>query len=199
MRIIAGQFRGRRLLPPVGQTTRPITDRVKTALFNILQRRLADAFVLDLFAGTGSMGLEALSRGARFCCFAERDQEALKRLARNIQAMQLEARSRVWRGDILRQMPAWLGELDESADLVFVDPPYRMVAQWDWQRAVADLFGPLEAKLADDGLVMLRSERSIPVPRTLGRLGQVDRRDYGGMSLVFFKRGDGRQGSAGGG
>src|SRR3954465_11870306 len=95
MRIIAGEFRGRRLLPPEGLTTRPITDRVKQSLFDILTPLLPDARVYDCFAGTGSMGLECLSRGAAEAVFFEADRSAVARLRKNIAALGVEGRSQI--------------------------------------------------------------------------------------------------------
>jgi len=168
MRIASGEFRGRRLLGPVGRNvTRPMTDRVKIALFNILADSLPGAVVLDLFAGTGSLGLEALSRGARLACFAERHRTALVGLRRNIDALGVADRCVIWGGDILRSLPRRLGELGEPADIAFVDP--------------------LAGGLSPEGVVMLRCERNIDVPEALGPLGVRDRRDYGKMSLVFLR------------
>src|SRR5215213_11146140 len=99
MRIIAGEFRGRRLLPPEGaDVTRPITDRVKQSLFDILAPDIEGARVLDLFAGTGSMGLESLSRGAAHATFFEADRSAAKRLRRNIDTLKVGAASEVVTG-----------------------------------------------------------------------------------------------------
>jgi 16S rRNA (guanine966-N2)-methyltransferase len=187
MRIIAGQYKGRNVLPPPGLTTRPITDRVKTNLFNILQLEIPDAFVLDLFAGTGSIGLEALSRGARHCCFAERDRAALDLLARNIQTFGAQSTSTVWRGDILSQLPQWLDGLPGPVDIGFVDPPYALAEQWDWQQAQQDIFSPLARHLAPTGCVVFRGPRELKVPDELAQLSRSDRRDYGHMSLVFYR------------
>lgn len=186
MRIIAGKFKGRKLLSPRGLTTRPITSRVKTALFNILGDAVESAVVVDLFAGTGSIGLEALSRGASRCCFAERDRAALERLRRNVEAVGLADRCMIWPGDVLRTLPRRLEAAAERFDLAFVDPPYRLVAGWRWGRAIEKLFAPLGRALAGDGAVVLRCERNIDVPGTLGPLCVRDRRDYGKMSLVFL-------------
>src|SRR3954470_3194229 len=95
MRIIAGEFRGRKLLPPEGDVTRPITDRVKQSLFDILSPRIEGARVYDCFAGTGSMGLECLSRGAEHATFFEADRSALTRLEKNIATIQVQNRSKV--------------------------------------------------------------------------------------------------------
>ncbi len=103
MRIIAGEFRSRVLLPPEdAATTRPITDRVKQSLFDILTPLLEDAVVYDCFAGTGSMGLECLSRGATRAHFFEADRSALQRLKKNIASLAVEARSTVVPGDIFK-------------------------------------------------------------------------------------------------
>src|SRR3954467_12569711 len=101
MRIIAGEFRGRPLLPPQGQqTTRPITDRAKQSLFDVLAPHIDGALVYDCFAGTGSMGLECLSRGAKFCTFFEADRSAITRLHQNIAAVKAQDRSRAVAGDL---------------------------------------------------------------------------------------------------
>src|SRR5687767_8265786 len=102
MRIIAGEFRGRKLLPPAGDVTRPITDRVKQSLFDILTPLLPDARVYDCFAGTGSMGLECLSRGAAEVTFFEADREAVSRLKKNVESVKAGDRSRVVAGDLFR-------------------------------------------------------------------------------------------------
>lgn len=189
MRIIAGQHKGRRLLASRSMTTRPITSRVKVALFNILGDTVADAVVADLFSGTGSMGLEALSRGAKYCFFAERDRQALAGLNRNIEVMALADRCRVWRGDIMRHLPRWLDGVDEPIDLAFVDPPYALSERWCWAEAVEKLFAPLAAKMNDDGMIVFRCRRNISLPDALEPLCVRDRRDYGKMSLIFMEKG----------
>src|SRR6476469_1469020 len=99
MRIIAGEFRGRRLLAPEGDATRPITDRVKQSLFDILSPRIEGATVYDCFAGTGSMGLECLSRGASHATFFEADRSAVQRLRKNISTIAVGDRADVIAGD----------------------------------------------------------------------------------------------------
>src|SRR5918997_2078096 len=98
MRIIAGEFRGRKLLPPGGDVTRPVTDRVKQSLFDILTPLLDNAIVYDCFAGTGSMGLECLSRGARRAVFFEADRSAMERLRKNIATLGVADRATVRAG-----------------------------------------------------------------------------------------------------
>lgn len=119
MRVIAGELRGRRLVAPAGTTTRPTSDRVREATFNALTSldALEDASVLDLFAGSGALGIEALSRGARHCTFVERDRAALEALRENLQRCGIDgSRADVVVGDGTGVVGNW--------DLVLLDPPY---------------------------------------------------------------------------
>lgn len=134
MRIIAGEFRSRKLQsPPENAETRPIPDRVKESLFNLLRGHFEGVHVLDAFAGTGSVGLEALSRGAAFCTFVERDRAVAKVLEANIKALGCESRSQVVVGDALGA--AALARLHERIHIAFFDPPYAVVNnELGWRR-----------------------------------------------------------------
>jgi 16S rRNA (guanine966-N2)-methyltransferase len=127
MRVVAGELRGRKLVAPAGETTRPTTDKVRQAVFNSLESMgvVADAEVLDLFAGSGAMGIEALSRGAAHCTFVERDRAAVVALRANISALGLADRSTVVVADVW----SWPG-IGRPCDLAIVDPPYAFDA-WD--------------------------------------------------------------------
>ena len=120
MRVVSGQFRGRRLASPEGRDTRPTTEKVREAVFNALGSldRIIDAEVVDLYAGTGALGLEALSRGAAHCTFVENDRAALEALRHNIEHLGVGDRARVIRGDALTSARTLAG------DLVLADPPY---------------------------------------------------------------------------
>ncbi len=121
MRIIAGEFRGRTLRPPGDRRTRPTADRVREAWFSILGDRLSGATVVDLFAGSGALGLEALSRGASHVEFVEVGKSAVTALRANVAALDAEERVKVHRVDALR----FVDRLDEgSFDIAFADPPY---------------------------------------------------------------------------
>lgn len=122
MRVIAGLFRGRKLLPARATDIRPVTDRVKESIFNILQARLPlEAIsVLDLFAGTGALGIEALSRGAAHATFVDRSAQSLKMLRFNIVALGCEARCLVIKADAMR----FIEKTQDQFDLIFADPPY---------------------------------------------------------------------------
>jgi 16S rRNA (guanine966-N2)-methyltransferase len=119
MRIIAGQAKGRRLIAPPGLHTRPTAGRVREALFSVIMPRLAGAGVLDAFAGSGALGLEALSRGAQTALFIERDAAALTALRRNVEACRLPG-AKIRPGDALR----FLRHSQERFDIIFLDPPY---------------------------------------------------------------------------
>ena len=175
MRIIAGRAKGLTLkAPPEG--TRPMTGRAKESLFSIIGSRLPEAVVLDLYAGSGSIGLEALSRGATSCVFVERGNRASKVLADNVAKVGLG-------GDIRAStVDSALTKLDGPFDLVFVDPPY---AEDD--RTVSGVLSRIEPLLADDGLVVIhRQARStLVVPEFLTC---TDERRYGDAVVTMMER-----------
>ena len=186
MRIIAGRFRSRVLLGPEDErTTRPVTDRVKQSLFDIVTPLLPDAVVYDCFAGTGSMGLEALSRGARRAVFFEVDRSAVGRLKKNVAALGVEAESTVVTTDLFRhfaQAPAPVAE--ERASVIFLDPPYRYLREK--AEELRGLAGRLAGHLSEDGVVVFRHDASDQ--RALPGLAVNDERTYGGMTLEFLVR-----------
>jgi 16S rRNA (guanine(966)-N(2))-methyltransferase RsmD len=192
LRIIAGQFKGRKLLPPPkGSSTRPITGIVRKSLFDILAGRLADAVVADLYCGTGTLGLEALSRGARLVYFAEQDRAVISRLKRNIEAVGAAARSVIWPGALEAALAARLSAIESPIDIVFVDPPYADVRNWSWEKAAADIFAPLAGAMSDDGILALRSDDRAVIPPCLGGLVKARVKQYGNMVVSLFVRASG--------
>ena len=123
MRVITGKARGVTLKTPDGMTTRPTTDRVKEALFSIIQFEIPGANVLDLFGGTGQLGIEALSRGAKSCTFVDAGEPACRLIRENLKHTRLEAEGKVVRSDYL----AFLKRCRETYDIIFLDPPYAEV------------------------------------------------------------------------
>ncbi len=185
-------MRGRKLLPPPGGSakTRPMTGMVKKSLFGMLDAagRLDDTVVLDLYAGTGTLGLEAISHGAGRCYFAERACGALERLQRNIETCGVGDIATVWAGNIETRLTWWLGEIteDEKVDMAFVDPPYASARRWKWEWITKRVFVPLAEVLADDGLVVLRLPCDLLAPERLGRLRCERLREYGQMVVAFY-------------
>ncbi len=185
MRIIAGEFRGRKLLPPEGDVTRPITDRVKQSLFDILAPLLPGSRVYDCFAGTGSMGLECLSRGAVHATFFEADRSAVTRLKKNAATLGVVVRSAFITGDLFKWFDGAAARPPESrVDVIFLDPPYRFLRERpaDLQRLAEAMVG---RHLAADGTVVFRHDQADALE--FGALERYDERTYGGMELEFLR------------
>jgi 16S rRNA (guanine966-N2)-methyltransferase len=179
MRIIAGRFRGRILSSPSGRDTRPTSARARGALFEILKDQLEDAYVADLFAGTGALGLEALSRGARRVDFYESHRAALACLRDNIDSLDVRNATRV----VSAPLPDSLTRGDRY-DLVFMDPPWREGHELRVSRKLVT-----QARLAEHGLLVIESPRDEPLEETLwDELGLTltDKRNYGDTELRFF-------------
>lgn len=180
MRIIAGEFRGRLLSAPTGRTTRPTSARARGALFEILGASLRDAYVADLFAGTGALGLESLSRGARRVDFYESSKSALAALRKNIDALGVREKTRV----LSSPLPESLTRGDPY-DLVLIDPPWREGHELRVARQLATA-----QRLHRDGTLIVECPRSEPLESPLWQeLGFEldDRRTYGDTELRFYR------------
>ncbi len=210
MRIIAGTHRGRPLLGPKdAKTTRPITDRVKETLFNRLASLgvLGEGQAVEVFCGTGSLGLEALSRGAGHCTFVDRDRDAVARLKQNLDALGFSDRATVHQASA--SPTAWALRIPEtSVNVAFVDPPFPMVrdAQPDRTepdgsgqvdtgpagapvipREVQPVFDALRPKLEPGGVLVYRTPAECVAPEVAGYDGPTSF-PYGGMALHFYQR-----------
>jgi 16S rRNA (guanine966-N2)-methyltransferase len=182
MRVTAGTERGRRLRAPRGATTRPTGAKVREAIFNILGPLSQDG-VLDLYAGTGSLGIEALSRGAGRAIFIERDARALAALHRNLREFGLAARARVIDGGVLSALQRLAADQTEKFTWVFVDPPY---AAGEVEPVLTVLSG---GQLLENGaVVIVEHDRRHQPPESVGALEMVDRRFYGDTGLSFYRR-----------
>lgn len=179
MRVIAGSARGRRLKSVPGDTTRPITDRAKEALFSILGGSIEDARVLDLFAGTGAVGIEALSRGAAWCDFVDLAPSAVRTVRENLELTGLGSRAAVMRRDAFQLLGA---PPPKAYDLVYIAPPqYR---GW-WLRALLGV-DSAPGWLSPQGLAIVQIAPREEAAVSLERLEEVDRRKYGGVRLLFY-------------
>jgi len=168
MRITGGLFRGRRLQVPVGREVRPTTDKVRQAIFNILVHEIPEARVLDLFAGSGALGIEAVSRGAESAVFVEKHNSALNCLKRNLAEVKLDAR--VLEDDWLDAIQQLIAR-QERFDLIFADPPYGMLSGDAIAEAVVGREQGVEsALLAPDGILIIEGsaqDEPVTILRTL--------------------------------
>ena len=182
MRVIAGTCRGKNLTAPPGVTTRPTSDRVKEALFSILSSRIdfADIRVLDICAGTGSLGIEALSRGAGSCCFIESNKSVTSILEKNLLATGFQSRSELVTLDVMRALHVISGR-GRRFDLAFFDPPYDAGL---YQR-VLETLGSADLLTPGSVLVAECSARN-PLQESYGRLRRLDRRVYGETALELL-------------
>lgn len=180
MRVITGTARGRRLLELEGMETRPTTDRVKEGVFSALQFDIEGRRVLDLFAGTGQMGIECLSRGAASAVFVDRRKDAFELVKKNLALTGLSDRARVVNGDSLE----FLKCTKESFDLVFLDPPYASGLQ---EQALERLAAPGFDILAPYGIIVAEhpADRILSVPASC-RLRRTYR--YGKIAVTLFRR-----------
>ncbi len=181
MRVVAGELRGRRLSSAPGRETRPTSERARAGLFDWLGARVAGARVLDLFAGSGALGIEALSRGASESVFVERSREALRALRKNLADLSLEARASVVERDLSRGLGARVLE-SAGFDLVFADPPYE--GGWLARLLACESLGQV---LSPDAIVIAeRSLRSEPEPNG-ARLRLLGSKRYGETAFDWYE------------
>jgi 16S rRNA (guanine966-N2)-methyltransferase len=177
LRIIGGEAKGRRLKAPQGAGTRPTADRVRETIFNILGQRLQGERVLDLYAGSGALGLEALSRGAAAAVLVERDRAAAAICGENAAALGYGGRTQVVRGEVAQA----LQRLPGPFQLVFVDPPYA-----EGPAAALQLLGEL-ALVAPGGTVVAEHDKREETAERYGPLVRIDVRRFGDTAVSFFE------------
>lgn len=183
MRVISGQAKGRRLRAVPGNRTRPITDRVKQALFDILAGDVVGAHFLDLYAGTGSVGIEALSRGAERAVFVERSTAAVRVIRHNLETTKLASRARIVRADVF----AFLARprIEEGPfDLIYVAPPQY---QGLWAETLRVLDAESSPLLSAGSLIIVQIHPKEHSSLPLARLRLVEQRDYGSTLLCFYE------------
>ena len=180
LRVISGTAHGRRLKTVPGDTTRPITDRVKESLFNILGMDVQGSVILDLFAGTGAVGIEALSRGADFVRFVDRNRSPIKIVRENLTITGFADKAQVLQMDAFAVLK---GELDKKFDYVYIAPPqYKGM----WKQALQTLDSNL-GWLVDDAWVIVQIHPIEFEPVSLKSLVEFDQRRYGSTLLVFYE------------
>lgn len=189
MRIIAGTARGRRIFSVSKHLpVKPISDRIKQSVFDIIRPRLPGAMMLDLFAGTGNVSLEALSRGAMRCVMVDREPACIKNMHRNLEHLGFADRARVLRGDVLKPLDYLLAYSDnEGYDIIFMGPPYRDINNKMLALSQPALQNVAEARLlAPGGIIILQTHKTeeFVVPNTL----EIYRVEKYGDTLVHFLR-----------
>ena len=178
LRVIGGELGGRVLRGPPRSGVRPTADRVREALFEILSSRSAEmGRVLDLYSGTGAMGIEALSRGAEFCDFVESDAKACEVIRENLRRTDLGGRSKLWPVAVART----LDRLEQGYDLVVADPPY------EYDRAEAELAAVIEKGLVvEGGTVVIEHSQRKEWPVMMAGLTQLTSRRYGDTRITLY-------------
>jgi len=186
LQIIGGHYRSRRLrTPPDANTTRPYAHRVKESVFNILRGHLEDARVLDLFAGVGTMGLEAISRGAAEVLMVEQDRRIYEMLRENVEALECGDRADLLRGDALGSVS--ILRAPRPLDIVFVDPPFAMMRDEGGRKRVLDQIGRTAGILAPGALVVLRTPLDAhQIPLEVPELDGPEIRDHGRHHQVLL-------------
>ena len=176
MRVITGSSRGRRLVTPNGDAVRPTTDNVKESVFSIIQFSIEGRQFLDAFAGSGQMGIEALSRDAKHCVFVDNNPAAVAVIKENISDCKLIAESRVLNMDSLDYLKVAKGQFD----IVLLDPPYN-------KGIIEKVLGALDAHLSDRAIVVCEHEKELELAEEYGRLKKHKRYKYGKIAVTIFK------------
>lgn len=177
MRVITGTARNARLEAPEGLTTRPTSDMAKEAIFSILHFDLEQAAVLDLFAGSGQLGIEALSRGAKSCIFVDTSREAQEVIRRNLAATKLSPQARV----AAMEASAFLNGTSERFDIALLDPPYG-------QDLIPAVLPKLAEKMKDSGIIVCESERGETLPEQAGDFCVLKIYRYGKAKITTYKK-----------
>jgi 16S rRNA (guanine(966)-N(2))-methyltransferase RsmD len=185
MRVIAGTFRSRQLKSLKGNALRPTSDRLRETLFNIIADRVAGARFLDLFAGTGAIGIEALSRGASEAVFVEHHGPAATLIRKNLESLDIRSGARLMNLDASKALEKLATEPASAAgfDLVFLDPPY---AETDEYRKVLQFLGNAKL-LAADSLVVAEHRYTLDLPESAGKLQRVRVSRQGDAALTFYR------------
>lgn len=183
MRIIGGQFRSRLLVAPQGNATRPTSDRLRETLFNVLGSRVLGSRFADLYAGSGAVGLEALSRGAASCLFAERAASAISALRKNLASLEVQSQARLETRPVHRVLQD-LAREKLTLDLIFLDPPYE--DQEAYGETLRQLAGPQGTLLQKNALVIAEHAKRNNMPQQIGGLVRSRLLEQGDAALSFY-------------
>ncbi|ABR48919.1 putative methyltransferase [Alkaliphilus metalliredigens QYMF] len=180
MRVIAGKAKGYRLQSPIGLQTRPTADRIKESLFNIIQNDILHSTVIDLFSGAGSLGIEALSRGANQAYFIDQSKNSVQAIKENLVRTKLIDLAEIIHSDVQRGMTQ-LKERRYHADIIFMDPPYGK------DLIVPTIAGIVQnSLLQDQGMIIVEHENLDEVPAEIGHLTLFRQKNYGKTTISFY-------------
>lgn len=181
MRVISGKVRGLKLDTPKNEDVRPTTDRVKESLFNIISPYIIDSNVLDLFAGTGSLGIECLSRGASYATFVDVSKESIKIVKSNIEKARVENESTILNMDFKSAIKR-LRLQNKKFDIIFMDPPY-------YKNMFIDAISNIDSAdlLSQDGIIVVEHDKQDKFEDKIGRLEKIRDKKYGNTTLTFYK------------
>lgn len=182
MRIITGIAKGRIIKAPDGLNTRPTSDRVKESLFNIISKKIYGARVLDLFSGTGNLGLEAISRGAELCTFVESNNSTYKILAFNIESLGFIANTELYKRDAFDVLET-LGESNKKYNIIFLDPPYSMGLVEKSIKKISELM-----VLEENGIIVSECDEKDIIPENIYDIKIYRTEKYGRTKIYFWNR-----------
>ena len=187
MRVISGERKGMPLKAVNGMTTRPTTDKVKESLFNILGPYFDGGTALDLFAGSGGLGIEALSRGMNKAIFIEKDGRAFQNLKENIAKCRYEDRTEVYRNDATRSLKILIKK-EVKADLIFLDPPYK---KHQYYKMVEDIVS--NAVISNSGTIVCEHDTETNLPDNFFNFHKVREEKYGSIIISFYRLVEGEE------
>ncbi|KXZ39614.1 16S rRNA (guanine(966)-N(2))-methyltransferase RsmD [Alkalithermobacter thermoalcaliphilus JW-YL-7 = DSM 7308] len=181
MRIISGTLRGLRLKSPKSMNIRPTSDRVKESVFNIINSNIADSFVLDLFSGTGSLGIECLSRGAYSCTFVDNSKESISILKENLNKARMLQKSDIIFSDVISALNKLAVKRDRF-DIIFMDPPYL-------KKLIIPALETISKSeiLEEDGIIIVEHDSKDVIPDKVGNLTKYREKQYSSTKISFFK------------
>jgi 16S rRNA (guanine(966)-N(2))-methyltransferase RsmD len=186
MRVIAGEFRSRRLETPRGMATRPTSDKLRETLFNVLGASIAGAKFVDLYAGSGAVGIEGISRGAEFVWFAEKAPPAVAAIRANLRVLKVAGGYALEDRSVTKLLESLVKRARAEVDVVFLDPPYE--AAEEYKRTMEFLAGHAAEMLAEDAVVIAEHARKQALAERYGELKRVRVLEQGDAALSFYKR-----------
>lgn len=182
MRVISGSRKGHKLIAPKGNSVRPTEDRVKESLFNILSPIKKDSIILDLFAGSGGIGIEFLSRGSKKVYFVDKSTESIRAIKKNLEHTKFLDDAQVIKGDarsVIRQFE----QGHPSFDYIYIDPPY---AEVDLFHKTLQLISE-KGILSNDGIVIVEHDKSMLLSKNYGNMEMFDNRSYGSKEMTYYR------------